>query len=364
VQSHFVFRKPDAVFIGGKRTDVASTPVLLENNAAVLKYGKQAIGIRVPWTRDKDGQSPSAYFIDDGNKYGVIRLTVDHWGRFDMKDRPPISYEGLEAPTGAAFWVRIGSQLETEQQFMDFCSKFNSAKIEELRVSGADISIRIEGVDGTVAVRGTGLDNAGKQNGRTNTFTLSTEPEGIENGILEVNGKEIGRPLLEQIPTLASFSARTLEHKPVKIAPEGTYWEAEEGISFSDSLILQNEKASGGKAVLVNAEYHWDLDIAESGEYYLWAKVFAADPESDSFYVSITEKKENVRPSAGQELGDWHIGSGKDWHWVSLKIGAKTNAALPLQLQKGQWRLFLRPRETNGQVDKLFLTKDPNVKPE
>ncbi|MCL2744310.1 MAG: hypothetical protein FWE67_10700 [Planctomycetaceae bacterium] len=364
VQSHFVLRKPDAVFINGKKTDITSTPVLLENNAAVLKYGQRAIGIRVPWTRDKDGQSPSAYFVDDGNTFGVIRLTVDHWGHFDMQDRPPVSYDGLKAPTGAAIWVRIGSQHETERQFTDFCVKFASAKIEELNVNGANVSIRVEGVDGSVAVKGTGLDNTGNQKGKVGSFTVSVEPEIMENGILEVNGIEIGRPLLELIPKIAVYSAGTQVHEPVKIDAEGTYWEAEDGVSFSDDLVLKDENASGGKAVIINSEYRWDLDIAEDGEYYLWARVFAFDPESDSFFVSIAEKRENSRRSVGQELGDWHIGSGKDWRWVSFKIGPSAKAALPLHLQKGQWQLFLRPREINGRVDKLFLTKDPKAKPE
>ncbi|GHT26254.1 hypothetical protein FACS18942_03380 [Planctomycetales bacterium] len=365
VQSHFVFRQPDAVYINGKKIELAAQPVILGGQTAVMRYGNRAFGIKVPWTRDKDGQSPAAYLINDSNKYGVFRLTVDHWGPADMKERPPVTYDGLKAPTGAAFWIRIGSQLDSEQKFSDFCSSFAAAKVEEVKAEKGNVSIRVAGKDGSVAVSGTGLDTIGsKEKIKTDTVRLEFIPNGIETGTLELNGKELGRPILENIPAVAAFAKRTYGIKPIPITAKGTFWEAENECNIPDDLIEKNDEAFGNKCVRINAECCWDLDIPEDGTYYLWARVFAADPESDSFFVSYAKKHAQDRGYDVQELGDWHISSGKDWRWVQLKIGNAAKDVCPIVFEKGLNRLILKPRETDGQVDKLFLTKDPKAKPE
>lgn len=355
VQSHFVFRQTDQIYLDGKLVSLKSGPIAVGDKTVVMRYGNRVFGIRVPWTRDKDGQAPKAYLIDDGNKHGVCRLTVDHWGPPGMENRPKISDDGLKAPTGAAFWVRIGSKLDSEQKFNDWMSAFAAAKIEKIETKGTNLAICVAGVDGPLAVTGTGLGQK--------LYEITVEPSGIETGILELNGREIGRSVLENIQAIGMFSKRILESNPLPVDPKGTFWEAETGFGFAGNLAESNEEASGGQAVRINADYCWDLEIKETGNYYLWARVFAVDPESDSFFVSVSRRNELGKWGNTSQLGDWHIGSGPQWRWVSMKLSHEKDV-YPLQLDQGNWRLILQPREPDGLVDRLFLTRNPDAQPE
>ena len=355
VQSHFVFRQTDHVYLDGQLVDLKSGPVEVGDKSVVMRYGNKAFGIRVPWTRDKDGQSPKAYLIDDGNSFGVYRLTVDHWGPANMKNRPPVSYAGLKAPTGAAFWVRIGSQLDSEQKFADWCKAFAEAKVEQVEAEDNKLALRVAGVEGPVSLAASGLGEPLCQ--------LEFEPCGPEDGILKLNGNDLGRPILKQIPVISTFVERSVVSKPFPIDPKGTYWEAEAGFGFTEERLITSSKASEGKAVRINSDFCWDMDIQEAGEYYLWARVFAVDPESDSFLISFDRQKANAQWNGVHLLGDWHIGSGLRWRWIPLKL-QDAKEVFPLKMDKGTWRLILQPREPNGVVDRFFLTRDPNAKPE
>ncbi|MDR1964568.1 MAG: hypothetical protein LBQ50_12375 [Planctomycetaceae bacterium] len=368
VQSHFVFRTPDAVFLDGNEIKLSTEPVEAGNKPVILRYGNKAFGIRVLWTRDKNGQSPSAFLINDNNKYGVYRLTINHW----TKDTP-ISYEGLEAPPGAAFWVRIGSKLDSDEKFQNWCRTFAEAQVEKLEVQGDNIAIQVAGVDGLVSAIGTELT--------TPSFQVVTEPP-EPNGILTLDGKDLGRPILEQIPAVAHIVSKKAEFKPVVIEPTGTFWEAESGFSFFNFLTEPNSEASQGQVVRINGEVFWDLEIKQPGNYYLWARVFGADPEHDSFMIDWVKQKQdgiNLSQNLSQNLsknllqnlpnnlsknnlskgngGAWHIGSGSEWHWAQLKL-ENEKPVVPMKLEPGIWRLTIRPREPDGLVDRFFLTTD------
>ena len=355
VQSHFVFRQTDQIYVDGKLVNLKSGPVEVGDKSVVMRYGNKAFGVRVPWTRDKDGQSPKAYLIDDGNQFGVYRLTIDHWGPVGMENRPAVSYDGLKAPTGAAFWVRIGSKLDSEQKFNDWSKAFASAKVEQLKVEGSNLSLQVAGVEGPVSVTASGLGESLSQ--------LQFEPNGPLDGILRFNGKELGRSVLEKISVISTFSKRSLDSKSFDVNPKGTFWEAESGFSFAGDFVEANPEASEGKAVRVNRNFCWDMNVPQAGNYYLWARVFAVDPESDSFVVALDSKNSQGQWYGNQNVGDWHIGSGPNWRWIPLKL-SNTQEAFPLKLDKGTYRLILEPREPDGQVDRFFLTQDPNAKPE
>ncbi|MDR3232699.1 MAG: hypothetical protein LBT46_03365 [Planctomycetaceae bacterium] len=351
VQSHFVFRKPDAIFLDGNKIKLGTEPVEAGGKPVVLRYGKRAVGIRVPWTRDKDGKSPKAFLVDDGNKHGVYRLTIDHW-----RKGAPITYEGLDAPPGAAFWVRIGSKLDSDEKFNDWSQRFAAAKIEKLEVQGDHIAIQVAGADGTVSADGSNLAALSYL-----SHQIVTEPP-EPNGILTFNGKDLGRTLIEQLPMLADILKRKAE-KPIPLEPAGTYWEAESGFSFFDFLTEQNDGASGGKAVRVNDDIFWTLEVKQPGNYYLWARVFAIDPEHDSFVIDWAKQTQAGTAVSKGFGGDWHIGAGPAWRWIPLKLNNE-KPVVPMNLGSGTWRLTLRPRELDGLVDQFFLTTDPNAKPE
>lgn len=355
VQSHFVFRKPEAILLDGKSVELKNEPVEIADKPVVFRYGERCFGIRVLWTRDKDGKAPKAYLFDDSNKFGVQRLTIDHWGPRDMPNRPKVSYDGLTASTGAAFWVRIGSQLDTEEKFNAWCRSFAAAKVESLEVQGDNISIRVAGTDGTVSVTGTPQQVPDNLN-------VQTEPPRPE-GILMLNGQDVGSPILAKIPNIAYITQRQQELKPVIVESGETYWESEGGLGFSSGLYLSETGVSGGGAVQVDSDFQWKLNVKKSGTYYLWARVFAADPEHDSFHIEWSKERSNGLLESTAVNGEWHIGSGKNWRWIPLRLNDK-RPDIPLQLEPGTWRLILRPREPGGKVDRFFLTTDPQKKPE
>ena len=354
VQSHYVFRKPEAIFVDGKAVELKTEPIEIADKPVVFRHGSRCFGVRVLWTRDKDGKAPKAYLIDDGNQFGVQRLTIDHWGPREMQNRPAVSYDGLTASTGAAFWVRIGSQLDTDAKFNAWCRAFAAAKVEQLDVKGDNISIRVAGTDGKISLASTPLPGA-------DNFNVQSDPP-CPDGLLMLNDKDLGSPMLAKIPHIAELVARLRNLKSVAVEPTGIYWEAEDGFSADLDLYLSDSEASGGRAVQVDSDFYWKLDVKKSGTYYLWAKVFAVDPQHDSFNIEWGKERSNgsLNVVGG---GAWHIGSGKTWRWIPLRLDNQ-RPDVPLQLEPGTWRLTLRPREYEGKVDRFFLTTDPNKKPE
>ena len=350
VQSHFVFRKPDAIYFQNQKISLEpNVPKPVGSEVLILRYGSRTIGIRVPWTRNKEGESPIPYLIDDGNTRGVYRLAVDHW----QKDTP-ISVDRLKEVPGIALWVRIGSQLDTEAKFDTWCREFKAAKVEKLDVQKDDISFHVAGTAGSVKIDGRKLSEQGS--------AINVEPDG-PSGILMLDGKDLGRPILEKIPfvaevaqRIAEFTQRKRDQQPLAVETSGAEWEAETGVSLFNHMIEDSDTASGGKFARVNADFIWLLDVKEAGTYYLWARVLALDPEHDSFRIEWTS------PSGERVVGDWHLGQGPTWRWIPLRLNNE-RPIVPLELTPGQWRLILRPRETDGCVDKLILTTDPAAIP-
>ncbi len=345
VQSHFVFRKPDAVYIDDKKIVLdRNIPVSIGDGTVVLRYGSRSIGIKIPWTRDKDGNAPKPYLIDDGNKYGVCRLTVNHW-----PSETPISGKDLKDAPGIAIWVRIGSHLDEDKKFDDWSRQFIAAKVDKLDVQGDSISLQISGTAGPVNLAGKALSNQ--------TISPTVEPNGPK-GILVLDGKDWGRPILERIPFVRDFSKRMADLKPIDLDSKGVTWEAESGFTLDDALVVDDDTASGGKAIRANGEFYWSLNVKESGTYYLWARVKCSDPEHDSVRIEWSEQSGDKRRSSG----DWHLVRG-DWQWTPLKLNNE-KPVVPLELGAGPWRLIVRPREMDAQIDKFFLTTDPQEKPQ
>ena len=332
VQSHFVIRKPESIWIGNKPISLSpALPIKVGDQPVVFRYKTCAFGICAIWTRNQNGQSAETFLLDDGNEHGVYRLTVEH----GIPVNPPPS-EGF---AGTAFWVRIGSHLESEEQFSIWRKQFISAKINRLNVKQNDIDIEVIGQDGIVSVK-------------WNNSVLTTEPA-APTGILALNDKDLGRPILEKIPEVEKFAKQYNEAKPITINPSGTYWEAENGYSFFDEGIEPDESASGKFAVRVNHDISWKLQLEQAGEYFLWGRVQTLDSEHDSFRVEGAKRLPDGSFMHRSVTADWHLGVRPNWTWVRL----------PIHLETGLWQLTLKPREYDGQIDQLFLTIDPSTKP-
>ena len=99
LQSHFVFRRPDAMYVDSKPCSAPAT--LVEGAVVTLRYGTAAVAISIPWARRTDQTPAPIRIVDDGNPHNVLRLTVDHFaGKRTQGPNNPLP--------GAAIWVRIG----------------------------------------------------------------------------------------------------------------------------------------------------------------------------------------------------------------------------------------------------------------
>jgi hypothetical protein len=339
VQSHFVVRKPKSIWMGGKLVSLASHQSIgIGDQPIVFRYETCAFGIRTIWTRDQEGKTAKTFLVDDGNEHGVYRLTVEHGV---VEHNKAISPPPGDEFAGAAFWVRIGSRLETDEQFADWHQQFITATVHRLDVKKNNIAIEVAGQEGSVSIEW--IDSL-----------LTTEPA-APMGILTLDGNDLGRPILETIPEVAAFTERRNKAEPITIHPSATYWEAESGYSFSEGGIEPDASASGGLALRINQSVSWQLQLEKSGNYFLWGRVQTRDTEHDSFYVETAKRLPDHSFMRRTMNVAWHLGVHENWTWVRLPA--------PLHLEKGRWQLTLKPREQDGRIDQLFLTTDPAIKP-
>ena len=332
VQSHFVVRQPESIWVNEKQiTLLPHQPVPIDCRAVVFRYKTCAFGLRVLGTRDQSGQPAKVFLVDDGNDQGVCRLTVEH----GVPTLPPPS----EELAGGAFWVRIGSHLESEEQFSAWREQFIAAKVNRLDIDCNNVAVEVTGQDGIVSIQ------------RTDSVIM-TEPA-APVGILTLNGNDLGRPILEKIPAVATFVRQRDAAKSIIIPPSGIHWEAESGYSFFEGVVEPDESASGGFAVRINHAVSWQLQTEQAGEYYLWGRVQTYDPRHDSFGVETAQRLPDGSFMRRSVNADWHLGTHENWTWVRLPF--------PIRLEKGIWQLTLKPREDEGRIDQLFLTSDPLV---
>lgn len=356
VLSHFVFRNPDEIRIGRKKilieeTSRESVHEIIQGDPVVFRYGSRAIGLRIPWARTEKGNRAKIELVLGGNEYGVSQITVRQW---ENSVSLPLKPEGrLANVPGAAFQVRIGNSLGSETAFEKWCEEFSAARPKLVKIEGNDFSLEIPGIEGPVKLSGT------KMFTKNELLLFTPEPP---SGIFELDGKEIGRPILETAEPIKSYVKRIESEKPIKINPKGeTEWEAESGILFRESLIEKRTDASGGKAVRINGPIHWTLTSESKGPYYLWARVLCIDAEHDSVYVDISMIANEKLISRYQPEQEWHLGNSKGWRWVPLKFDRPENPTA-MELRPGTWRLRLNPREKDAIIDRFLLTTDPNKK--
>ena len=344
VQSHFVVRKPESIWIGDKEVTLSlHQPVNIGDSPVVFRYKTCAFGIRVVWTRHQNGEPAEVFLIDDGNEHGVYRLTVEHGTPQEHDAAQERGALASRLYAGAAFWVRIASRLETEDHFSDWRQQFIAAKVHRLEVKQNDIDIAVAGREGIVAVSLADVADS-----------VITEPA-APMGILTLNGKDLGRPILERIPKIARFARQSSEAELITIDPSGTYWEAESGYAFFEGAVEPDSSASGGLAVRINHDVAWKLQVEQAGEYTLWGRVQTRDPQHDSFFVEAAQRLPDGSFMRRLVNADWHLGVCSDWTWVRLPM--------PIRLESGVWRLTLKPREYEGRIDQLFLTIDPAGQP-
>ncbi len=358
LQSHFVLRrKVDGLWIGDKPVTFpakgpASFPAAMDQ-PLVLRQGTAAVGVRVPWARRLDGQTPALELVDDGNKHGVVRLTVTH-AAAQRRSEGPIEARGPRA--AAVFWVRIGTDLTTDDAFHAWRRAFATAKAQ---VSAASRSIRAEvaGRDGAVAV--------GASSPYLGVDALVPTPT---RAVLELDGEDLGRRILKDIKPIADYRRAQDQLPPVAVGLKtGAYVEAERGMVVPAMVVGDDPSASGGKYVWVPGEpgqranpdgyIAWKLRVDQPGTYTVWGRVLAPTPDDDSFRVRVlTDTSEPVN------LAEWHTGSRKTWMWRPMCLD-RSREPTRVSLPAGTVTLELHSREDGTKIDRLFITGGPDARP-
>jgi len=144
-----------------------------------LRQGSAALGLRVPWSLGLDGREAQTFLIYDGNPFGAVRLAVEHVA---PGGRP--KFNGRNA--GAAFWLRAGSGLKTDEAFSQWRRQFAGADAEvEAQPDG--IKLKVAGTDGTVSVAASAPWSAPE--------SLVPTPT---RSVLELNGQDLGLKILSR----------------------------------------------------------------------------------------------------------------------------------------------------------------------
>ena len=351
LESHFVMpRDVDGFWIGAKRVETeAGKPIdlpLAQGEPLVLRKGSAAVGVRVVWGRTSNGQPAKARFIDDTNNFGAVRLTVTH------------ATSKVATPNaGAAFWVRIGSDLNTDKAFETWSRNFANARAEA-DATGERLRVSAAGEDGPLRITVSAP-----------FVTPTTLDPAPSRALLAHDGYDIGRKLLQDIEPIKSFRAKQRERRPVQIpAGRSICWEAETGRTVVPMSIGNDPSASGGSFVWMPAQpgerggssianVTWRLNVPASAEYYLWGRVLAPTPENDSFYVRVFSASAEIMPVMA-----WPTRVHKTWEWTPMTLdGGK--APSTLKLPQGTVTLQLRVREAGTKIDRLFLTPNKDERP-
>jgi len=185
LQSHFVFRRPDAMYIGPKRC--AAPARLAAGEILTLRYGSAALAVCIPWASRTDLTPASIKVVDDGNPHNVLRLTADHFA--GKKTHEP----GTPLP-GVAIWVRIGSGLDRNK-----FEKWRDELVDpQFTVTPETLKFSSAGGRGPVSLT---IDRPWESRRKVRS---KPAPPG---GILSVNGKELGRGILESLESVRRLEA-------------------------------------------------------------------------------------------------------------------------------------------------------------
>ena len=349
LESHFVFpRDVDGIWIGAQQTEIDSgrSLPLPPGSTLVFREGTAAVGIRVPWSQGQNGKPAPAALVNDGNPYGVLRLTVSHHA------------SEKQTVAGAALWVRIGSGLVDDAAFAAWRENF-AQSAADVTADSNGVRARIQGSDGPVAV---GVSAPYRGGG-----TLLPAPSAA---VLELDGKDIGRHILSRIEPLESLAGADTATAPVTVsATGGAYWEAEDGAVAAPMVVEQDENASNRACVWmpgasgsvggsVLGRVTWRLRVPRAGTYYVWGRVLAPTPQDDSFHVrAFTAHADLV------DLAVWHTGTHETWEWTHLTLD-RSETPTPFHLPQGESRLQLRVREDGTKIDRLYITPNAGDTPE
>jgi hypothetical protein len=344
LQSHIVIpRDVDGLWLRGARLDrlraTADAPVRVPvemGDPLVIRKGSAAVGMRVVWSRAQDGGPAEAAIVDDGNDLGALRLTVEH-------RRDPAT-----AQAAAAVWVRVGGGFGSDEAFDAWRDAFERSPPARVDATADRIHLAVPGRSGPVAI------TAHAPFADDGVVDLEPAPS---RAVLELDGKEIGRPLFASLEPFASFAAAISSARTIAVPPKGhVRIEAESGF-----ILPRMEVGDGGAGLKyvwqpdggsksTSGCVVWRLRVPRAGRYGLWGRVLAPDGTRDSLHLAVGDATNRVIVE-----GDWHMPRSANWRWVPVTRGAARDA-WPLDLPAGEVQLTISSREAGTKLDALWLS--------
>lgn len=352
LQSHFVVpRDLDSIWLRGQRVDLPlgteaapARVAVAVGDPLVVRKGSAAIGLRIVWAQAQDGTPAAAALVDDGNSVGALRLTVEH-----RRDQTLVR-------AGAAFWVRVGGGLERDDSFTPWRTAFEQSAPTTVEVSPDRIRLALPGLTGAVAI------DADAPFSSMSPVRLDPAPS---RAVLELDGRDIGRDVLDRVEPCASFAAAQVPQRGIDLpAPGAVHIEAEAGFVLPRMAVADDGRGTRfvwqpdvQPSVAASGSVSWRLRVPAAGRYWLWGRVLAPDGTHDSFSLV-------VRDADGAEIlaGPWHLPRSAEWAWAAATIGA-LRGPTPLDLPAGEVQLTVLPREVGTQLDALWITTDPTARP-
>ena len=342
LESHFVMPLAASFSIGGPPVrfhsgKAASFPVA-PGEAVILRQGSAALGLRVPWANGAE-----VNLVYDGNSLGAVRLTIDHRSADADSAMPP----------AALFWLRVGSGLADEAAFDKWRTDFERTTVK-LETGPTRLSAQLPS--------GVALAAAPPF---AQVQSLTPAPP---RAVLELDGKDLGGPLLQQVEPLRSAAAVPEPAVLGVTAGKAFRWEAEAGRILPFFKSGADPKASGGKFVWVPGEpglagsselgsVTWRLQLAAAGKFTLAARVRTPTPSDDSVRLRIFSAAAEPLPAM-----DWPLGVKREWAWTDLTDSATRRPQL-LDLPAGDLTVEIRPREDGAMIDQLELKPAATTKP-
>jgi hypothetical protein len=352
LQSHFVVpRDVDGIWLRGRRIDLPrateAAPVrvpIAPGDSLMLRKGTAAVGLRVVWARAQDGAPADVALVDDGNGVAALRLTVEH-----RRDQ-------ATASAGAAFWVRAGGGLGSDEAFTTWRIAFEQAVPTSVEASPDRLQLAVPGLAGPVAI------TAEAPFSRTRFVRIDPAPS---RAVLELDGQDIGRELLDRVEPCASFAAALTPQRLVDLPPQGAVRiEAEAGFVLPRMAVGDDGQGTRfvwqpdvQPPVAASGSVSWRLRVPVAGRYWLWGRVLAPDGKHDSLSLAIEDAA-----GAGIMEGPWHLPRSASWQWAAATIGASRELT-PLDLPAGEVRITVLPREVGTRLDALWITTDATARP-
>ncbi len=348
--SHFHFPADVGVWVGDMEMKPPDKAVPVpEGGTVFLRFEDVAVGIRFVYATDTKGKPAPVAIVNDGGKYGAMRLTCTH------------STTEPDAPATVAVWVRAAEGLD-EEAFAAFRESFAGATARAKR-EGDQIEVVVPGQAGDLRL----LADVAKGE----RLACEGEEEGAREALLSVNGGDYGREILDDIEPIGRYRRilAAAERGGKGAARAGHVVEAEGAALVIPPFRLDDDpKASGGRFLWMPGEPEskggssvaralWLVHVPKAGPYYLWGRIQAATPSDDSFFVRVRQDGRDALPRT-----DWHTGVHETWEWTQL-VTTKDRTPRPIALVAGVALIEFHCREDGTRLDALCLTDGPNASP-